>query len=103
MLTDRVFGTDVVIMEKKLQLEEQRALPLSDRIDRLLEKGEGLRLHERLNALAGSHNALHRRMLDAFPHMQFPRSPASLDALREGVARMRAEKKERKVAKRDGK
>ena len=65
--------------------------------------GEGLRLHERLNALAGSHNALHRRMLDAFPHMQFPRSPASLDALRAGVARMRAEKKERKDAKRDGK
>ncbi|WP_305144891.1 hypothetical protein [Anaerotruncus sp. DFI.9.16] len=102
-LEDARARTDVVIMEKKLQLEEQRALPLSDRIDRLLEKGEGLRLHERLNALAGSHNALHRRMLDAFPHMQFPRSPASLDALREGVARMRAEKKERKVAKRDGK
>ncbi|GKH45674.1 membrane protein [Oscillospiraceae bacterium] len=102
-LEDARARTDVVIMEKKLQLEEQRALPLSDRIDRLLEKGEGLRLHERLNALAGSHNALHRRMLDAFPHMQFPRSPASLDALRAGVARMRAEKKERKVAKRDGK
>ena len=102
-LEDARARTDAVIMEKKLQLEEQRALPLSDRIDRLLEKGEGLRLHERLNALAGSHNALHRRMLDAFPHMQFPRSPASLDALRAGVARMRAEKKERKDAKRDGK
>ena len=102
-LEDARARTDAVIMEKKLQLEGQRALPLSDRIDRLLEKGEGLRLHERLNALAGSHNALHRRMLDAFPHIQFPRSPASLDALRAGVARMRAEKKARKDAKRDGK
>lgn len=98
-LEDARARTDAVIMEKKLQLEEQHALPLSDRIDRLLERGEGLRLRERLDALSESHNILHRRMLDAFPHMQFPRSPASLDLLRDGIAKMRAEKKARKKEK----
>lgn len=102
-LEDARARTDAVIMEKKLQLEEQYGASLSERVDRLLEKGEGLRLRERLDGLSRSSNILHRRMLDAFPHMQFPRSPASLEALREGVAKMRAEKKERKNAERDGK
>mgnify|MGYP003184284616 CR=1 FL=1 len=102
-LEDARARTDAVIMEKKLQLEEQYGATLSERVDRLLEKGEGLRLRERLDGLSRSSNILHRRMLDAFPHMQFPRSPASLEALREGVAKMRAEKKERKNAERDGK
>ena len=61
----------------------------------LRELGVDDALLERIARLVQRQSLLHRRLMAAFPHMQFPRSPASLEALWAAWDRLRRPRKKK--------
>ena len=89
--------TEAAIAEKRLHAALFRSMTPAERLDALLPGAESAKLRQRLEKLTRS-GFMHRRMLNAFPHMQFPQSPSTLAELKAAIERIRTEKKARKNA-----
>ena len=88
--TDRVLSSLRRVTEKEREaIRSELDGHIEDHMEALRELGVDDALLERIARLVQRQSLLHRRLMAAFPHMQFPRSPASLEALRAAWDRLR--------------
>ncbi len=86
---------DASLQKGRLQAALFAAMTPQERLEALRELGVDDALLERIARLVQRQSLLHRRLMAAFPHMQFPRSPASLEALRAAWDRLRRPRKKK--------
>ena len=95
-LADARARADAAIQEGRLQAALFAAMSPQEKLQALRELHVDSALLDRISRLAEHQSLLHRRLMNAFPHMQFPRSPASLETLRSEWDRLRRERRAKK-------